>query len=179
MCWRRQPPQRPKYGQGASTRSGEGSSIGVDDPAPEARPHLHEPDPETIARQAARDEDHVAIGPPDALAAEGQVVDRQGQNLPAFGSGHGSDTINVGTIWSQFGPAFKVASTYPVKYHGSTMALGALLLSGPRRHDATAAVPALEERLLAERIRQGWRGPSAPSWPIAPGPASCGPARSR
>jgi hypothetical protein len=71
---------------------------GVDDPAPEAGAHLHEPDAEPIAGQAARDEHHVAIGPPDALAAEGQVVDRQGQNLPALGSGHGSDTINVGTI---------------------------------------------------------------------------------
>ena len=71
---------------------------GVDDPPPEARAHLHEPHAEAIAGQAARDEDHVAIGPPDALAPEGQVVDRQGQNLPAFGSGHGSDTINVATI---------------------------------------------------------------------------------
>ncbi len=70
----------------------------VDDPAPEARARLHEADPEAIAGQAARDEDHVAIGPPDALAPEGQVVDRQGQNLPAFGSRHGSDTINVATI---------------------------------------------------------------------------------
>ncbi len=49
-----------------------------------------------IAGQAARDEDHVAVGPPDALAAEGEVVDGQGQNLPALGLGHGSDTINVG-----------------------------------------------------------------------------------
>jgi len=44
---------------------------GVDDAAPEPRAHLHEPDPEPIAGQAARDEHHVAIGPPDALAAEG------------------------------------------------------------------------------------------------------------
>ena len=36
----------------------------------------------------------------------------------------------------------------------------------------TAAVPALAERMLAERIRRAGRQPSAPSWPGAPGPAS-------
>ena len=36
----------------------------------------------------------------------------------------------------------------------------------------TAALPALEERLLAERIRRGWAEPSGTSWRFAPDPAS-------
>src|SRR6266849_2288059 len=52
---------------------------------------------------------------------------------------------------------FKLARTYPVKYHGLTM--GSARSSFPVRVGTmlTAALPALEERLLAERIRQGWR----------------------
>ncbi len=70
----------------------------LDDTATEPGAHLDEPHLQPITRQRARHEDHVSIGPPDALAAEGQVVDRQGQNLPAFGSRHGSDTIEVRRI---------------------------------------------------------------------------------
>src|SRR5258706_2697291 len=55
-------------------------------------------------------------------------------------------------------PPFKLARTYRLKYHGSTM--GSARSSFPVRVGTmlTAAVPALGERLLAERIRQSWRG---------------------
>ena len=92
------PAAAPEVGARGLHPLGRGLDHRLDHAAPEARASLHEPDLQPIARQPAGHEHHVTVGAPDALAAEGQVVDRQGQNLPALGSGHGSDTINARPI---------------------------------------------------------------------------------
>ncbi len=120
-------------------------------PRPKRGARLHEPDPQAIAGQAARHEHDVAVGAADAFASEGEVVDRHGQNLAAFRSRHGSDTISVAYDLSQFAArrAFKRGEWHTrLKYHGPTMRSGRSSFPLRVADLLTAAVPALEERLL-------------------------------
>jgi len=59
------------------------------------RARLLQADPHAISGHRAGDEDHVSVGPPHALAAEGQVVNGQAESIPALGPGHGSATIDA------------------------------------------------------------------------------------
>ena len=65
------------------------------DAAAETGTGLVEADSEAVAGNAAPDEDHVTVSPPDAFTPEREVVDVDGHALTALGSGHGSAMIRA------------------------------------------------------------------------------------
>ena len=69
---------------------------GFDRAATEAGAGLVEPDAKAIARDAAPDEDDVAVRSAHTFAAEREVIDRHGHGLTALGPRHGSDMIRAG-----------------------------------------------------------------------------------
>ena len=95
MCWSGTPAMARSRRTARSTRSGEASTR-LYHRTPVTASRLDHPDRESIARQPAAHEHHVAAEAPDAFAPEGQVVDANGDTITASGSWHDAATIKSG-----------------------------------------------------------------------------------
>ena len=126
---------------------GRGHEDLVDRRAAEAATRFDEPHAQPIARQPAAHEDHVAIGTPDALAAESQILDRELERVAATRFRHGQRHYKGRSETSQFGGDFAV-------YHTDLMRSGA---PRPVADVLAAAVPQIAERLPEYRVRRAWR----------------------
>src|SRR5439155_1708393 len=89
----------------------------------------------------------VAVGTPDALAAESQILDRELERVAATRFRHGQRHYKGRSETSQFGGDFAV-------YHTDLMRSGA---PRPVADVLAAAVPQIAERLPEYRVRRAWR----------------------
>ncbi len=82
---------------------GRGDQHLLDGGAAEPAARLGQPDPKPVAGQPAADEDDVAVGTPDALTAEGEVLDGQLERVPAARFCHEYGHYKGRSESSQFG----------------------------------------------------------------------------